>query len=390
MRKAVSVTLTRRRFLAGLSAGVVAVALEACSFDGSPTVTSVSAPPTVASLPPTMSTAPSNAGAATTTGGMTPATGATGSAASAGGMATAAMPLSGSAVSATRPVASASAASGTPTSATSGSATAGMTGSATSSASPAPVSGAIGQTLTIKAMDYAFQTTPNTIPGGLTTIQMQNLGKEPHQAQLVRLKDGVTYDQFVAALKDDLKNGGNTSEDLATSVGGPNVGVMGATIEVIQDLKVGQYALLCFVPNAMGVSHVALGMTLPLTVTAPTAPAAMPPAVNGTITLKDDNFDIATFPAGRSLYRVVNAGAEPADLQILGVAAGNTVEDVKQYVIALGTGNAAAGPIPATGGAGISTLAQGESGIIVLNLTPGEYAVWTRDPTTGVARFVVA
>ena len=247
------------------------------------------------------------------------------------------------------------------------------------------------QTLAIKAIDYSFQTSPSSIPGGFTTIQMQNLGKEPHQAQFARLKSGVTYDQYIVAVKNDLKNNSNTSDDLATPTGGPNVGIAGATVEVIQDLKAGQYAILCFVPDMMGASHVALGMIAPLTVTTPSAaPAAMAPAVKATITLKDDSFDIDTFPAGRSLYRVVNGGNEPADLQVLGVAPGKTVEDVKQYVIALGTSNAAAGTAPATGGAGISTLAPGESGIIVLNLSPGLYAVWTRDPSTGVAQFMVA
>lgn len=390
-----AVALTRRRFLAALSAGVAVVTLDACSFDPSPTATTGAAP-RPASAPPSsvMPTVASNAGAATTTTGGVATVGAPpmGSAATAGGGATAAIPTTGSAgsaTSATRPPANASATSGTPASATSGSTVAGITASPTSVASPTAASGTMGQTLTVKAVEYSFQTTTSSIPGGFTTIQMQNLGKEPHQAQLARLKDGVTYDQFVAAVKDDVKNSGNTSDALATLVGGPNVGLTGATVEVLQDLKAGQYALLCFVPDAMGMPHVALGMTSPLTVTAPTTPAAMPPTVNGTITLKDDNFDLTMLPSGRSLYRVVNGGTEPADFQVLGIASGRTVEDVRQYVIALGTSNAAAGPIPATGGAGISTLAPGESGIVVLNLSPGSYMVWTRDPSTGVAEFMV-
>lgn len=50
---------------------------------------------------------------------------------------------------------------------------------------PSVVSGtatsqAAEQTLTIKAVDYGFQTM-GSIPGGVTTLQLQNLGKEPHQ-----------------------------------------------------------------------------------------------------------------------------------------------------------------------------------------------------------------
>lgn len=410
MSENVPVILARRRFLVTMSVSAVLLALNACTPGSSPTVpgvpTGVTAPTQpVVPLPPSPQpqTAPPVGVASASTPGS--------------GMATAPMmPMINTAASATRPATSGSAVSspavsGSAASASSvggtarpmttsvgattmsGTAPAASTGASTTVASTTASGQATGQTLVIKAVDYGFQTM-GSIPGGLTTIQLQNLGKEPHQAQLGRLKDGVTYDQFVAAAKSDLANNGNTSDEMVTPVGGPNAVVAGSTCEVIQDLKAGQYVLICFIPNAMGMSHAALGMILPLTVTAPTGAAVAPPTVNGTITLKDDNFDLATLPAGRSLYRVVNGGTQPADFQLLGIAPGKTLADVTQYVTGLGmSGGAAmmmAVPPPVTGGAGIATLAPGESGIVVFNLVAGQYAVWTGDPSTGIAQFTVA
>jgi len=404
MSENVPVILARRRFLVTMSVSAVLLALNACTPGSSPTVpgvpTGVTAPTQpVVPLPPSPQPP------------MAPPAGVATASAPGSGMATAPMmPMINTAASATRPVTSGSAVSSPAVSGTarpvttttttsagagamSGTAPAASTGASTTVASTTASDQATGQTLVIKAVDYGFQTM-GSIPGGLTTIQLQNLGKEPHQAQLGRLKDGVTYDQFLAAVKSDLANNGNTSDEMGTPIGGPNAVVAGSTGEVIQDLKAGQHVLICFIPNAMGMSHAALGMILPLTVTAPTGVAVAPPTVNGTITLKDDNFDLATLPAGRSLYRVVNGGTQPADFQLLGIASGKTLADVTQYVTGLGmSGGAAmmmAGPPPVTGGAGIATLAPGESGIVVFNLVAGEYAAWTGDPSTGIAQFTVA
>jgi hypothetical protein len=55
-------------------------------------------------------------------------------------------------------------------------------------------------TVAIGAADYSF-TAPDGISGGLTRLQLTNTGKEAHHAQLVRLNDGVTVQQFQAALQ---------------------------------------------------------------------------------------------------------------------------------------------------------------------------------------------
>lgn len=244
-----------------------------------------------------------------------------------------------------------------------------------------------GQVLVIEAAEYGFKTMAS-IPGGLTTIQIRNLGREPHYAHLFRLNDGVTAEQYIAALQQALKSRAASGADpLAIQVGGPATASPGATVTVIQDLRAGQYVIGCFVPNVQGVPHAALGMLLPLTVTAPTGPAAATPAVNGVITLTDAGFELpGAIPAGKSMYRVVNAGTMPHEFSLLGLTPGKTAADLKAYFSA-----PPAGPPPLISGAGIAGLDLGQSGIIVLDLVPGAYAVLVGDPAqTDVRGITVA
>src|SRR5205823_2872492 len=101
-----------------------------------------------------------------------------------------------------------------PTSATSALATpAGTTGAGTP---------AYGQALDITAVEYGFQTL-GSVPAGLTTIRLQNRGREPHFAHFFRLNDGVTTEQYLAAVKTDLQvNRPGASTALAVEMGGPS------------------------------------------------------------------------------------------------------------------------------------------------------------------------
>ena len=401
------VVVTRRRFLTVASASAGVLLLDACADSAVPTAQNT---PTIAQMAtpaappaPTMAAPPAMPAAPVMVPPpMAPPT-----------MMPAVMPP----VMMPPPAATMPASAGSPMAGTA------MTGGATMAGTPrpagtgAPITGGtarvsgtaitpvVGQLLVVRAMEYSFQTMAS-VPGGVTTIRLQNVGKELHQAQLVRLNDGVTVDQFTVALKSDLGGGGNTIEALVAPAGGPNAVVGGGTAEVIQDLQAGQYVLLCLLPNPQGMSHAALGMILPLTVTAPTGPAVALPLVGDTITLANDDFMLPAFTTGRKLYQVVNAGAQPADFQIIGIAPGKTLDDVKQYLAGpqppagtpgtmasmstpMASAIAAPGPIPVTGGAGIATLLPGQSGIVVLDLTPGEYAAWTGDPSTGILQLSI-
>jgi hypothetical protein len=65
--------------------------------------------------------------------------------------------------------------------------------------SPTPTSQPSLPAITIKAMNYSYDQ-PQTVPAGMVDITLVNNGTEPHQDNIVRLHDGVTFAQFQAAL----------------------------------------------------------------------------------------------------------------------------------------------------------------------------------------------
>src|SRR6202171_744432 len=69
--------------------------------------------------------------------------------------------------------------------------------------SPTPTSKPPIPGITIKAKDFSFDI-PATLHADLVDITMTNVGSEPHQANVARLNQGVTQDEFLAALKKGL------------------------------------------------------------------------------------------------------------------------------------------------------------------------------------------
>src|SRR5262252_8657752 len=73
-------------------------------------------------------------------------------------------------------------------------------GSATTNPSGTPTASQSIPKITITTKDYAFDM-PESIATGYVDVTVVNTGTEEHQAQLVRLNNGVTLDQFKEALK---------------------------------------------------------------------------------------------------------------------------------------------------------------------------------------------
>ena len=232
---------------------------------------------------------------------------------------------------------------------------------------PSPPAAQTGQTLMVMAVEYGFQTN-GSVPAGPTTIQLKNFGHEAHEVGFVRLKDGVTVEQFrVAATKDE-----DSAYQLGTLEGGPNrIGPQG-TSEVILDLAPGQYALACFVNTADGVTHAAKGMILPLQVTATTVPAKPLPTGRGTIPLGGDGSEWpTTLPVGKSMYRVTNKADGVREFFVGRLATGKTVDDLKQALADPASNNPPDWFEPF---GGMEGLKPGGMGIVSLDLKPGSYA----------------
>ena len=135
----------------------------------------------------------------------------------------------------------------------------------------------------VTATDFKLDL-PAKIPAGAVTMHLMNEGKEMHQAMIARLEGGKTMADFAQAMK---SNG--PLPDWVKFVGGPNGIVPGATTTATTggmkgpppaiplggvggmqsggsavftaDLAAGDYAFICFVPDAKdGKAHLMHGM----------------------------------------------------------------------------------------------------------------------------------
>jgi hypothetical protein len=108
--------------------------------------------------------------------------------------------------------------------------------------------------VTITATEYAFQL-PDTVKAGMHTFDVKLAGVQPHEALLLKLDPGKTMAD-VQKWAADYKG-----PPPAAPMGGITVALPGTKVEFTADLTPGDYALLCFVPDAKdGKPHLMHGM----------------------------------------------------------------------------------------------------------------------------------
>ena len=234
--------------------------------------------------------------------------------------------------------------------------------------------------ITIKAADFTFDA-PDQIEAGLVKVNLVNDGQEPHHAQIVRLNDGVTPEQFQAALQE----GEAAAFPLIAFVGGPGLIDPGLSTQVTVDLIPGQYMLLCFIPSHDGVPHLAKGMVRPLEVVAATDQAAVSrpqPQADGTVKLLDFSFILPVeIKAGRQIWQIVNGGQQPHEIMLMKLTAGKGLADVQAFM------QSPQGTPPFSQIGGFQAINPDQSGWLNLDLTPGEYVAICHvpDPASGHA-----
>lgn len=126
-----------------------------------------------------------------------------------------------------------------------------VTGDATGATAPSTVG-------TVQLKEYSV-----TLPAGFGKgrYEISNSGKEPHELTIVRLADGKTMNDVMAAFQPGFQGA-----PPFTSAGGVNAVSPGGTAYGDFDLAPGNYIALCFVPGPSGVPHAAMGMMQPFTV----------------------------------------------------------------------------------------------------------------------------
>lgn len=273
--------------------------------------------------------------------------------------------------------------------------TAGATSSGAATSSSAPATGG-AETASLPTFTItADQTTPDgkmsySLSGaeaeaGPANLVLKNADTEmPHQAQLMKLNDGVTAEQFTAALLGP--EGVGAVVPLASFAGGPNAVQPGATSAVVAYLDAGAtYMVICQLPGPDGQPHYASGMIGSFT-TSGQANAGMMPVPENTVELSDFKFAEPSAVDWTKPLLVTNDGPQPHELTVLAAAPGKTLDDVKAALA-----SEPAGPPPYETMGGVAALAAGDSQVTTLDLKPGSYLLvcFVMDPATGQPHYML-
>jgi hypothetical protein len=227
--------------------------------------------------------------------------------------------------------------------------------------------GDAAQAVAVTAANYTFAGVPASIDAGTTTITLKNAGPEPHQAQLLKLNDGVTDKQLIASGKKDA----NALDllKLASYAGGPNGIDTGETQVTSLDVQPGTYAFVCLIPDAKGNLHLGLGMAKTFEVTETQTEGEKPEAEYTSIS-KDFSFELPEAWDGPISFE--NRGEQPHEFQVIGIAEGKTAADVEKSFSAEGGGGS--GPPPWTADGGAAAIApDGGTQVFEVDLEPGTY-----------------
>ena len=236
--------------------------------------------------------------------------------------------------------------------------------------------GAETPTLAVSAKEYAF-TTASSVKAGYVKVELKNEGKEEHQAQLLRINDGVTPQQLQEAATDTT---GEKLLGLTSIEGGVNAIAPGASQTAVTKLDPGSFLMLCFIPAPDGQPHVAKGMQAQFTVAGPAAENDEP-KYDAEIAARDFTFDLPAITSGEQTIEFKNAGPQPHEATMVKVADGKKVEDVQAFFA--GTPS---GPPPYVGVGGAAAVKPNGATFPTIDLKPGTYAVFCLVPDSNTGK----
>jgi hypothetical protein len=113
--------------------------------------------------------------------------------------------------------------------------------------------------MTAVQSDYALKLTPSTVQGSNLVVTIENTGDEAHEFLALKLDSGASLDQLIRP----------TSDTFPTDIHviGQETVLPGETSTIVfVDLAPGTYTVVCLLPDADGVPHLALGETATFTV----------------------------------------------------------------------------------------------------------------------------
>ena len=189
----------------------------------------------------------------------------------------------------------------------------------------------------IIATDAGFEA-PDVVPAGMRHIVFENRGSEIHEAMLVKLPDGMSTKDYVAAVK-----GGSLFPKGAQDYSGPGLTSPGETVEVWAKVDPGNYLIICW-----NNGHAKSTPVHPFTVQYAISDDE-PPKEDVVLKLVDYRFELqGSLRKGRQVIRVETPGPSMHEVDFFRLHDGKSVVDVNRWRKANGRGEA---PIDALGGA---------------------------------------
>lgn len=243
--------------------------------------------------------------------------------------------------------------------------------------------GAAGSnTLTVKAGEYTYQL-KGSPKAGWTQINFQNAGVENHMMVVFKLKKGTTAAQLKKAI---LSNDDAAFGKITNSQGDPSVsgtpGLLGPDQKTtaLTELSAGTYGIACFVTAPDGSPHAAHGMFKIFTVS---GKSNLKPPTDGVadVTLNDTTITVPPGDAPKNLtVKVTNEGTATHSFQLVKIADGKTLDDVKTYYDTLfNTGKAPEGDVPGVLVGGVQNIAAGGMAYLEWSLPAGNYGYVSTD-----------
>lgn len=218
-------------------------------------------------------------------------------------------------------------------------------------AAAAATSATKSHTVDITAVKDSYRVdTHGAVPAGLVKIRFTDHGTVNHQAQLFRLNNGVTFQQWQhdlhsanpnKALIVDAAPAGGTAQVTPHN----NQTVWGA-------LQGGTYVIACFVPGPGGVQHIFMGMYASFDVQGRVSQATLDKVhpsgdVDGVIDGHDMTYTMPKVIQDGGLYRFQDTDAmDTHELNFGKLAPGKTVDDAKAWFAATAAAHA---PVPMPG-----------------------------------------
>ena len=219
----------------------------------------------------------------------------------------------------------------------------------------------------IVATDAGFEA-PDLIPAGLRHIVFENRGSEIHEAMLVKLPDGMTPTDYVAAVK-----AGSLFPKGAQDYSGPGLTSPGETVEVWVKVDPGNYLIICW-----NNGHAKSTPVHPFIVQYAISEDE-PPKEDVVLKLVDYRFELeGNLRKGRQVIRVETPGPSMHEVDFFRLRDGKSVADVNRWRKANGRGEP---PVDALGGA-LDSHDIKRVMWLRRDFTPGRYVLHCEMPVT--------